>query len=76
MPLWVSYFYFWTLKNPKKYVKTALKNNFGKLHKKDDNDLPKRAKQQVSIGWEDEEGDLVTISCDEELAYALQCKKR
>ena len=31
---------------------------------------------QVSIGWEDEEGDLVTISSDEELAYALQCKKR
>ena len=31
---------------------------------------------QVSIGWEDEEGDLVTVSTDEELAHALQCKRR
>jgi len=38
--------------------------------------FPAIAEEEVSIGWEDEEGDLVTISSDEELAYALQCKKR
>ena len=31
---------------------------------------------QVSLGWEDEEGDVVTISSEEELEYARAYKQR
>ena len=32
--------------------------------------------EQVSLGWEDEEGDVVTISSEEELEYARAHKRR
>ena len=32
--------------------------------------------EQVSLGWEDEEGDVVTISSEEELEYARALKQR
>ena len=32
--------------------------------------------EKVSLGWEDEEGDVVTISSEEELEYARAHKQR